>query len=350
MRKLPTDHLSLSSGGSNVRGAASHGGVLFVIYETAIEAFDLESGELIHAAEIDRSLVWKRDRFFWRTISELNGEWHALSFDGSVFQFDLVHIPESGSSRDYVSLFDREAKDGPFGLHDDGGLVNFSELKWMKPHRQHSERKVREVLDVSDDGFRLLMARVDGTHLLLQWGVGQFNVPPQIRSLSQFDINRMKLGRTLRHRFSRIVGSADGGLNLVSKSQIAWRFSAQGSLLSMNRVNPGTRIRDSAMLEQGVHPYRGCGMMVATWKDGSRAWIDSRGLLHLRSSDREIPEATFVLHERDVAVWTSDGRICGSKYFVDTGSHLLITPHEVVEEILKPFAARLEHEPTKPSP
>lgn len=53
------------------------------------------------------------------------------------------------------------------------------------------------------------------------------------------------------------------------------------------------------------------------WADGSLAIVDSRGLLHLISSDKTIPEITIVLIESRLptAAWASDGRVCGSAYF-----------------------------------
>lgn len=57
------------------------------------------------------------------------------------------------------------------------------------------------------------------------------------------------------------------------------------------------------------------------WRDGSEAIVDSRGLLHLRSSDKTVPEITIVLimGRHPTAAWASDGRTCGSTYF--TGVH-----------------------------
>jgi hypothetical protein len=53
------------------------------------------------------------------------------------------------------------------------------------------------------------------------------------------------------------------------------------------------------------------------WRDGSEAIVDSRGLLHLHSSDKTVPEITIVLimGRNPTAAWASDGRTCGSTYF-----------------------------------
>jgi hypothetical protein len=52
------------------------------------------------------------------------------------------------------------------------------------------------------------------------------------------------------------------------------------------------------------------------WADGSEVLADSRGLLHLRSSDKTIPEITIVMiMGKPTACWAADGRVCGPAYF-----------------------------------
>ena len=79
-------------------------------------------------------------------------------------------------------------------------------------------------------------------------------------------------------------------------------------------------------------------MQVAEWADGSRAVLDPRGLLHLQSSDPDIPEATIVLHDDELAVWCSDGRVIGSEYFFldDVGQRT--GPIEILHDVIGAFA------------
>lgn len=52
------------------------------------------------------------------------------------------------------------------------------------------------------------------------------------------------------------------------------------------------------------------------WNDGSEVLVDSRGFMHLRSSDASIPEITIVMiMGKPTACWAADGNICGSAYF-----------------------------------
>jgi len=53
------------------------------------------------------------------------------------------------------------------------------------------------------------------------------------------------------------------------------------------------------------------------WNDGSEAWVDSRGFIHLRSSDKKMSEITIALIVgKETAGWTSDGKVFGSSYFI----------------------------------
>jgi hypothetical protein len=79
-------------------------------------------------------------------------------------------------------------------------------------------------------------------------------------------------------------------------------------------------------------------LKVATWEDGSRAFLDSRGLLHLMSADRDLPEITLVLADDGVAGWSSDGRMWGETYY--TG--LPERKEDVAWDEILQFAARLQ--------
>ncbi len=59
------------------------------------------------------------------------------------------------------------------------------------------------------------------------------------------------------------------------------------------------------------------GLLKATWPDGSAAFLDERGLLHLRSSDPKLPEFSLVLTDGQTALWTHRGEVHGPAFFLD---------------------------------
>jgi hypothetical protein len=61
----------------------------------------------------------------------------------------------------------------------------------------------------------------------------------------------------------------------------------------------------------------GCSLQVAEWSNGSKAFLDSRGMLHLKSHDPSLAEISLVLSDGEVAGWTSDGYVCGPSFFFE---------------------------------
>ena len=88
------------------------------------------------------------------------------------------------------------------------------------------------------------------------------------------------------------------------------------------------------------------------WEDGSRAYLDSRGFMHLVSADSSLPEVSFVMVlEKITACWASDGSTSGSSYFINVtpekflnGIHL--NAGRFNQKYLEPFIQHiLDHAP-----
>ncbi|HEY1065546.1 MAG TPA: hypothetical protein VGE52_05540 [Pirellulales bacterium] len=125
--------------------------------------------------------------------------------------------------------------------------------------------------------------------------------------------------RVLRRRFYDI-GSVGSDLVLFGRSP--WRLTPAGGTVSARRpINPA-----SVRMKRGfvsVHRLPGVRyfLRVAEWKDGSRAYLDSRGMLHLLSSDASVPELSVAISgEGPPAVWSADGRRWGDAYFHPSGA------------------------------
>lgn len=53
------------------------------------------------------------------------------------------------------------------------------------------------------------------------------------------------------------------------------------------------------------------------WESGSEMILDSRGLLHLKSADKSLPEVSILLVvDQPTACWCEDGAVSGSSYFI----------------------------------
>jgi len=81
---------------------------------------------------------------------------------------------------------------------------------------------------------------------------------------------------------------------------------------------------------------------IRKWIDGSEAIIDSRGLLHLKSSNLSIPEITIVLVTgTHTACWASDGTTCGTPYFLDSRGVNTISSEEFYQKYIQRFIDRI---------
>ena len=67
-------------------------------------------------------------------------------------------------------------------------------------------------------------------------------------------------------------------------------------------------------------PNRRVKSWIWSWPDGSVFFIDGRGLLHMRSSDPNLPEVSIVLTISDAfSCWASDGKLAGNTKYIPAG-------------------------------
>lgn len=78
-----------------------------------------------------------------------------------------------------------------------------------------------------------------------------------------------------------------------------------------------------------------------TWKNGCEAFLDSRGLLHLRAPNG--PEVTIVLIlNRSIACWASDGATCGTEYFTGKSPEKKMSVQEFYKKYIQSFIDALK--------
>ncbi|MGN8058700.1 hypothetical protein ACTJKN_20610 [Pedobacter sp. 22163] len=80
-----------------------------------------------------------------------------------------------------------------------------------------------------------------------------------------------------------------------------------------------------------------------TWKDGSTATMDSRGILHLKSSILHIPEICIIMIVgQPTACWSADGQVSGSTYFTGITSAGKLKPSEFYKKYIQAFVDGLK--------
>ena len=253
--------------------------------------------------------------------------WYALSFDGQTPQLTRLPLHKSVNPSTVIAMFDMRGHDGPWAITDAGLVIGATNgvVLW------HGWGAKAELVKVSDCGRHLIVrlpASQANDHLSRTYRLslnpggspvftlcGKNAVPAMLADPA---LGSLLCGGSLRHRFQQIGVNAERRLTLVSRKDHAITIgpglnSSQPVIESCDGME-FTRVQ-SFQPTEGLPDVRYV-MRVARWADGSRAWIDSRGLLHLKSSDRALPELTIVLvHSGEVAAWASDGRIWGRTFY-----------------------------------
>ena len=307
---------------SDLLGARYESGAVLLIFADRVEALDPSTGALV--SEVDTGdKLWARARYF------AGNGWHALTWDGLALA--LVPVPiapiEGFQPEDVIQVFDSPAHEGPLVLVRGQGVRGATGELLLGSD-------VAFVEGISAAGGRVLANAADGSYLC-------------------FDLEKLKSKklavspgrwldaraayvptRSLRRRFTHVTATIDGRLELRSP---------KGQWLGMHVPGRGVihltpRPHGAAGPTTGFVPRRtskrfGCELAAATWNDGTRAYWDSRGLLHLKSSDPDIEEVSLVVGEWEVAAWCSDGTICGPEFF--TGREDTDTAERMLEKIAR---------------
>ncbi len=341
---------------SHLKGVAAHAGALFVIFADHVQVYSLGDGRWNETRELPTNMWWLRDRFFHSPTG-----WYALSFNGTTAQFELVCDKSAGNAQLLISLFDAVGIDGPVAVTAKGEIGPLEPhaaapgqgrqagpIRYLNKDRLPPGGPFR-VAAISADGMRIVVAPVlntgDGSgpssndslrsrasswlsvssraknhaSLIDLRAVDPVRVNGDPTTALVSDLLATISNRTLRHKFA-VIFVEGRDLVLVTHRghfcKIAWDPTYHGIRLQQAAQAPteygGKRFRFS---KSPSPPGTGYRLSVAQWDDGSRAYLDSRGLLHLKSSDRSIPELTLVLYDGTLAGWCANGMLFGPSYF-----------------------------------
>jgi hypothetical protein len=327
---------------SPVRCVCDHAGALFVVQKREILVCDLHSGEHLQTLTIPADLRWSNARFFRRYSS-----WSALSYDGTQARFEKIPSfePIPQSEWQYVNiLIDVKGVQGPVGLSSKDGSLYFTAERTHIPLQQPLASPI-EVRAIGRDGHRLCIEH-GGTGTQSRRETVLVNTmdrtvrpvrgePTEIVEPNYREVVRPASLRT--HFLS--VGADQSRLVLESRHHefrcLAIDVAQDRLLLSLlpgsDEIRSRMRRFEPAIGPPGVK-YR---LSVATFPDGSQVFLDSRGLLHLKSANRQIPEASFVLSTNYLAGWCADGRTWGPRYFLGRTSQ--VSSRDIWASLLVPF-------------
>ncbi len=134
----------------------------------------------------------------------------------------------------------------------------------------------------------------------------------------------LRRSQNVRNRYSS-VGVTPGGSLLVKSRGEDHQLTIPGGIPRLQWVKPNiyasSNSRECWEDFELAPPPSGARFRLfkAAWPDGSAAYLDQRGLLHLKSSDSTIPEVSLVMKDGMVSAWASTGEYLGNSYFI--GQH-----------------------------
>lgn len=327
-----------------ISGATYHNNVLFCfsMHQNIVWELNPESGKVVRELEIPTILRRSTGRFFVDSW----GKWHALSHNGhrgtieELTQFELTNGTISG-------VWDAVGYEGPIALLCNGHLLGDESEKMRLPKRNASVSDC-QIEWVSHDG---LMIRGKCNHANSQ--ANYYGKGFQIRLDSNQDfqtgyyyppiderLQALASPVSIRKKFRSIGVTESGQLTLVSlKGQQVSFTSRQGLPLftPMEQQSKLAHEQDFNLSESDGIRYK---VSFANWVDGSQAILDSRGLLHLKPADGNVPEISLVLAEGELTAWCSDSRTFGRTYFLADSDNYLnraVDSRRVCSETLAKF-------------
>lgn len=284
------------------------GDALLVVLHTRVVVVSLVTAEVLAEAALPEGMKWISGCYF----SGVGGLFF-VNWSGMTARWDSLVVGRGVRTEDVLTIFDRDGI-GAWVVLRDGRLLSPTGTEAMNAGFAVSAVKV------SEDGGLVAVGR-SGTDAWSTMNLTTKSVafaPKGIQAVEKLPV--IPPTRTLQNRFSAIWGrpgqplrlqkSRGGWVELFCAEQRTWRLveSALKDEALQGDVRP---------FESVTTPLRfGCTLRVASWPGGSKAWLDSRGLLHLRSHDAQIPEITLALcHDAAIASWCSDGQQAGPAFY-----------------------------------
>ncbi len=305
-------------------------GALLVVLNTRVVAISIDTGDVLAEAEFPANMQLISGRYFHSTAGISFASWN-----GASVQWHETHWRRPLEKSEISLAFDRDGV-GVWVVFKSGEIFGptgekIMETGWPIAHIRTTGNS--DILVATKAGAKnerhAIYLKVKKT---VQWATDH-SADNLFQSIAP--------NRAIQNRFDAIYVHPGGTLRL-RKNKGAWLeiFPTPTSLRLAKAV--GTE-QDSDLDQRpfkGISAAKslGCALQVAEWPCGSKAWLDSRGLLHLRSHDPSILELTLTLNQGDMSAWTSDGQCSGIPFFTGKNQSTTMEPAAAV---LKSFCDRI---------
>ena len=294
--------------------------VFAITQEQHVHLFASNSGRRISELRPPSQLCWAGQRFF---ADEGRSRWYALAVRGGAARLEEIPLGKISRSPRIQLLIDCDAAAGPVALRDNRELY-FTAEDCCRPSGLPQSKNLR-VADTAVDGHWIAFEE-PGRPLLVHWLLDVPAARSQRRAGNWGLVKAKEVERYVRTMTRLPVPEQLG----VSHDHLALVADGLAFVLTFDEPSRAMHIRCCGLSRnlnlRSVRRFEpvslgtdamapGWTLEMAQWPGGSRAWIDSRGLLHLCSGRGNAPEISLTLVHGEIGAWSSDGRRWGNPYF-----------------------------------
>lgn len=298
--------------GPELQAVHRYGDVIVLIRHHDVRAYALADGRLVGQAI--KPHLWVNGRFLRGT-----NHFYFVVWDGERVKFEPVTMPSTYLTSSVSTVFDRSGMEGPWILCKSGDLVSTESGYKIKLKYPDGHRFNFNLPRISRDGHRLFVASA-----MDQSFGGLFKLAvkalPDIQETSKVDLDpHPPLPARNIFRFLESVMILPNSIGLCGRKTrwLALGLDENGKLRISKLPIPSNISAEHKFSEERQKTKYGCTLRVTELANGSRVFLDSRGLLHFKSSNPDVPEVSVVLADGEVAAWSSDGCVCGASFFFE---------------------------------
>ncbi len=313
--------------------------LLYVIYQRHIEVHNLNTTQRLAREPLSKNFQWIGNGFFRLTSEEDVQTIVSVFWTGQHLQFEP--IPLKCPASDVLLAFHRLGSEGPWYLDRFGNVC------------QTCHPFFSTTVDLATDGIPEVSAT--GNEIWLpqpRRGGNVVLLNTTSKTVSQYVPSRyawlLKISapaHTVRTRLTHIVPDSRGNIILVSDRGKAVRIEFESRRKGFVLAPYNRELGDLTQMREFATPVKtpdgsDFQLLAADWPEaGARAILDNRGMLHLQTTDRNIPEVTFILSEISILpIWASDGTRLGSPFFLGRDINPIGDVHRI-DDYIRLFCA-----------
>lgn len=321
-----------------VKGISRAHSELYLIGSRQLAKLQLGTCDVRLVQDLPGNTTWARDRYF-----HVNGRLHVVGSHGMSERFELIPESENGPPWD---VFECPEEGGPVLMQYDGSLVRPDGEVVIRAHEIPLEGPI-EIVATHDRGNVVALREI-------ATGRGAVVFLPARKVIPSHDPGNVaaapELTRFAREHplISRIISVTlkDEYLGFQMKSGRIWLNTTHNERgLTIRKLNNSNPLKPGPFgpLRRIHGPYGvRWRLRAAESADGSRVVIDSRGLIHLQSSNPDVPEISLAMtSDFQLAAWTTSGLCFGSKALIETDNTDTTEDFQRLRRLLREFTMRI---------